>query len=495
MTVGRLIGIDVGGTFTDILCVGADRSTRSFKFASDSAGLRHFLSTEMPPAAGDELRYGTTTALNALLTGRVPSTGLIVTAGFRDLLETARLPASTRQQSSTDLPAHLIPLEWVREVKARMSSDGAVRTSLEAGAVARIARDYAAAGIETVAVALLHSHRNPAHERAVAEIFTRVAPDVTVVLSSDVLPELREYERALATALNACLIPELRAHLSELQSLSPQPDRICLMQSNGRVVDIADALAQPLGTALGGPAAAVVGARALAAELGIADAITLDVGGTSTEVALLRDADFRLTTARKVAGFPLRFPMIDVLSIGAGGGSIARAASDRRWHVGPDSVGADPGPACYGRGGKLPTLTDAHLVLGRLPPHLLGGQIILDAAAALTAMADLGRGRALDAYAAAGGVLRIATHEMCGAVRRIAAERGVDPRTHPLIALGGAGPLHAAELAELLGMCSVLIPPQPGLAAAGWRWHLRRCPGWRGWPTRDVRSCRWSNAT
>ena len=344
---------------------------------------------------------------------------------------------------------------------------GAERTAIDRVQVEGIAREYVAAGIGVVAVALLHSYLNPEHEDAIAAIFAGAAPAIEIVRSSAVLPELREYERTLAAVLNACLIPVLTEHLASLRGAPGNaPARIWLMQSNGGLASAESVSQQPLTTALSGPCAAVVGMRWLGEQSGFADMITLDVGGTSTDVALITDAKYALTTAGTVAGFPIKTPMLDVLSIGAGGGSIAREAADHRWHVGPESAGALPGPVCYGRGGEVPTLTDAQLVLGRIPDALLGGSLPLDRERATSVLDDFGRVRGFDAMRTARGILEIASHNMCGAIRRVSVSRGYDPAAHVLLAMGGAGPLHAAELAELLGMTLVVVPPQPGLAAA-----------------------------
>ena len=469
MAGSRLISIDVGGTFTDVLCVNELGELQSFKLPSVTPdGFAEMLTASLgQTAASDELLYSTTVTLNSLLGGELPNVGLIVTAGFRDILETARLPESAGEAPPSRLPRHLVNLEWVREINARLEATGAERTPIDRAEVEGIANEYVAAGIGVVAISLLHSYLDPTHEEAVAAIFAEVAPRIEVVLSSTVLPELREYERTLATALNACLIPALAAHLDSLrQTTQATPPRIWLMQSNGGLASAESVVHQPLTTALSGPGAAVVGMRWLGEKSGFNNLITLDVGGTSTDVALISDGRYTLTTAGSVAGFPLKTPMLDVLSIGAGGGSIAHQAADTRWHVGPESAGATPGPACYGRGGEAPTLTDAQLILGRIPSALLGGSVPLDTERAKHVLETFGRSRGLDALSTARGILEIASHNMCGAIRRVSVARGHDPAAHVLLAMGGAGPLHAAELAELLGMTTVVVPPQPGLAAA-----------------------------
>jgi N-methylhydantoinase A len=462
------VSVDVGGTFTDVLCVDATGKTGSYKLPSVApdklaALLEQSIGTS---SARDELLYSTTVTLNGLLGGDLPPVGLIVTKGFREILETARLPPSAGNAPPSALPRRLVALEWVNEVNARLEANGTEREVVDREQVETLARDYLAAGISVVAVALLHSYLNPMHENAVATIFSEVAPTIEVVRSSVVLPESREYERTLATVLNACLIPVLQSHLEGLVKSPSAAPQIWLMQSNGGLASSTSLTQQPLSTALSGPGAAVVGMRWLGETSGYENLITLDVGGTSTDVAVIKDARYSLTTSGEVAGFPIKTPMLDVLSIGAGGGSIAREAADRRWHVGPESAGASPGPACYSTGGEAATLTDAQLVLGRIPDALLGGSVPLDRARALEVLTELGRKRGFDALRAARGILEIASHNMCGAIRRVSVLRGHDPSAYSLLAMGGAGPAHAAEVAELLGMKTVIVPPQPGLAAA-----------------------------
>ncbi len=465
----RIISVDVGGTFTDALYVDENGELNSYKLPS---AIPQTMSNLLARTLGnttsaDELLYSTTATLNSLLGGELPDVGLIVTSGFRDILETARLPSSSQSASANQLPRRLVTLEWVSEIDARLEADGKQRIAVDVDQVRAIAREYDAAGVSVVAVALLHSYLNAAHELEVASIFSEAAPNITVVLSSAVLPELREYERTLATALNACLIPVLDQHLDGLQSdANGNAPGVWLMQSDGGLANAVSVAHRPLATALSGPGAAVVGMRWLGEVSGYNDIITLDVGGTSTDVALIKDGRYALTTSGEVAGFPVKTPMLDVLSIGAGGGSIARQAADRRWHVGPESAGAEPGPACYGRGAQDPTLTDAQLVLGRLPNALLGGSVPLDVSRSRAALETFGAARDFDVTRTARGILEIASHNMAGAIRRVSVLRGHDPGDCALLAMGGAGPSHAAELAELLSMPTVVVPPQPGLAAA-----------------------------
>jgi N-methylhydantoinase A len=462
------ISIDIGGTFIDVLLEHADGRIASRKLLHDEQAPAAIVATALADlgcTAGEavELLYSSTAALNSLLTGSLPAIGLIVTSGFRDLMETARYaPASVESPT----PRRLVALEHVREISARMAPDGSERRAVVEQEIVEIAEIYRALGIKVVAVALIHSYANLVHEQRVRAIFDGVAPEIRVVLSAEVLPELREYERALATCLNAALVPILEEHVAQFSAATDRGAALYMMQASGGLSSAVRAAMRPLTTVLAGPGAAVVGMSWLGQESGYGDLITLDIGGTSTDVAVVQGGMVGLTTAGKVAGFPLKLPLVDVLSIGAGGGSVASVAPDGRWHVGPGSAGAAPGPVCYGRGGTAVTLTDAELVLGRLPEALLGGTLPLDIDAATRALTAFGQPRGLDALATARGILEIASHAICGAIRRVAMLRGCDPRLLTLFAMGGAGPLHAAELATLLGVQAVVVPPQPGLAAA-----------------------------
>ena len=478
MALTMKAAIDIGGTFTDVIAIDETGAIASAKIPTKQDDLSQcFLSgvkaaidsADAGTARPDELLYSTTLALNALLTHELPRIGLIVNAGFRELMETARLPTPMNDVADTRQPlaSRLVSLELVREINARLDADGKVRRAVDALEVAELANWYRTREITIVAVSLLHSYLDPSQEREVAAIFSEVAPDIDVVQSSEILPELREYERTLAACLNASLMPAMKDHVGRVvedSEFSGVP--LLVMKSSGGLSSSRLAMKKPLTTALSGPSAAVVGMAWLGRQIGFDDLITLDIGGTSTDVALIGRGHYALTMHGEIAGFPFKTPMIDVLTIGAGGGSIASQASDERWHVGPASAGADPGPVCYGRGGRNVTVTDAQLVLGRLPNALLGGDLPLDRDAAGKALEAFGAHRTFNAVKSARGILEIATYNMCGAIRRISVQRGHDPKDYALLAMGGAGPLHAAELASLLGIETIVIPPQPGLAAA-----------------------------
>jgi N-methylhydantoinase A len=354
----------------------------------------------------------------------------------------------------------------VLEVRERVGHGGAVLTPLDEASVHDVAETLRDMDVQAVAICLLHSFSYPAHERRVAELLRAVLPDVAVTASVDVLPVVREYERSLASVMNAGVMPAVTTYVQRLQRRLADADiaaPLLLMQSNGGVAGAATITRAPALTVLSGPAAGVVGARNVAAAAGIGDIITVDIGGTSADICLLRSGRIALTQRGHIGGWPLPLPMVDMVTIGAGGGSIARL-SDGALMVGPASAGASPGPACYGAGGAQATVTDAHLVLGHLPASLLGGRMRLDAALAECAIRErVAEPLGLSLHDAARGILAIADSNMVGAIRVVSVERGHDPRDFTLVAFGGAGPLHGCALAELLGVERVLVPPAPGV--------------------------------
>lgn len=470
------IGIDTGGTFTDVVAVDEHGRTWQKKVPSTPAdfstcfmnGVEAILK-EQPTGRIGLLLHGTTVATNALLEEQLPRIGLIVTQGFREILETTQYSGHGEAESSLHRSPRLVPLEYVREIDERIDAQGRVRTALDTDAIRALAQWFKTQGISTVAVALLHSYVNPTHEQQVKALVQAEWNGLSVVLSSDVLPESHEYERTITTCLNAVLMPVIGDYLQKLQRqlrergwLAP----LLLMQSSGGLVSAQAAREKPLTTALSGPSAAVMGMAWLSTHVGFFNVITLDMGGTSTDVALVKDGTPLRTTTGQVHIYPLRMPTLDIVSIGAGGGSIASWSPEGRLLVGPRSAGAEPGPVCYARGGHAVTVTDAQLVLGRLPERLLGDALSLDRQAAEDALAVLGKKKGLSAVATAAGIIQIANQNMCGAIRQVSVRRGHDPREYVLFAAGGAGPLHATELAELLGIATVLIPPSPGLTAA-----------------------------
>lgn len=469
----KFIGIDVGGTFTDFVLLenGKIRVHKSPTTPDDqSQGIVAGLA-EMGDTNGAEIVHGTTAATNALLERKGARTALLTTAGFADVIEIGRQNRPQLYALHQQRPPSLVPAELRYEAFERLDVDGHPLIPLDETALEELARQMAAAQPESIAVVFLFSYRNPAHEERAAEIVRRHLPDATLSLSSHILPEYREYERTATTVVNAYVQPLAERYLGRLSSaLGGTPIRV--MQSNGGAIGIEQAGAEPARLVLSGPAGGVVGAFAAAAqalETPAPHIITFDMGGTSTDVALCPGAIPR-TGESEIAGLPLRLPVIDIHTVGAGGGSLAFVDAGGGMRVGPQSAGAVPGPVCYGRGGTQPTVTDANLVLGRLDGgNFLGGSgaVGLDAEAALAALTRLGN--ELSGYSpqeAALGVIRIANATMERALRRVSVERGHDPRNFALIPFGGAGPLHACDLASSLGVQKILIPPSPGVLSA-----------------------------
>ncbi|HZO62374.1 MAG TPA: hydantoinase/oxoprolinase family protein [Gaiellaceae bacterium] len=476
---GISVGVDVGGTFTDLAAI-VDGELVTVKVPSVPGEQAVGISAALAAAGldGDAigvLAHGTTVATNALLERRGARTALVTTEGFRDVIEIGRQNRASLYDLTAHRPAPLVPRELRFVVRERMGPEGVV-VPLDAGSLRSAVAALASADVEAVAVCLLFSFRHPAHEQAVGRALREALPGVRVSLSSELLPEFREYERCSTTVANAYLAPALSAYLEEIR---PRP---LVMQSSGGVTDAAAAAARPAACVLSGPAAGVVGAAFVARASGFDDVLTFDMGGTSTDVAAVLGGEAQVTAESVVAGVPIRFPMVDVHTIGAGGGSIAWLDDGGALRVGPRSAGARPGPACYGLGGGAPTVTDANLVLGHLADGaVLGGEVTLDRALAEQALAELpvdeisqkrstpglrDRDVTQRALAAAGGVVRVVDAEMARALRVVSVERGIDPRGLALVAFGGAGPLHACSLAEDLGMERVLVPEASGVLSA-----------------------------
>jgi N-methylhydantoinase A len=458
---GISVGVDVGGTFTDLVAIvdGELVAAKVPSIAGDEArGVAEALAAaEVDPEAVEVLAHGTTVATNALLERRGARTALVTTEGFRDVLEIGRQNRASLYDLSAHRPAPLVPRELRFTVRERMGPEG-VLLPLDDESLQETVRAVVAAGVEAVAVCLLFSFLHPEHERIVGEAIQAALPCVRLSLSCELLPEFREYERSSTTVANAYLAPSLSAYL---ELIEPRP---LVMQSSGGVVDVATAAARPASCVLSGPAAGVVGAAFVAGAAGFEDGISFDMGGTSTDVALVLCGAAQVTSESVVAGVPIRFPMVDVHTIGAGGGSIAWLDDGGALRVGPRSAGARPGPACYGRGGDAPTVTDANLALGYLADAaVLGGEVVLDHALAETALSRLPGASAVES---ALGVLRVVEADMARALRVVSVERGIDPRGLSLVAFGGAGPLHACALAEELGMERVLVPLASGVLSA-----------------------------
>ena len=471
------LAIDVGGTFTDVTFADAvtgatwvakTPSTPANLADGFIAGVRKVLSIAgYAPADVIRVLHGTTTATNAILEGKTPPTALITTAGFKYVLEIGRhdIPRHGNLYGWSK-PTRPVTPDRIFEVTERLDASGAVLTPLDEDEARRVAHQIAQLGVPAVAVVFLHAYADPRHEQRMRELLHEVYPDALVSLSSEVLPQFREFERSMATVLNAAVMPPISRYVSVLRdALDGDGVRapLLIMKSDGGVTSAATCLRQPVQTVLSGPAAGVLGAVGAVRAAGFANIISIDVGGTSADICLVREGRPEITKDGTIGPFPLKLPIIDINTIGAGGGSIA-TASGGRLTVGPRSAGAEPGPVCYGRGGTEPTVTDAHLVLGRIPSALLGGEIALDAAAARRAIETRIAGPLrLGVEEAAAGIVEIVDNNMARAIRAVSVGRGHDPRGFTLVAFGGAGPLHACRLAELLDIPTVVIPPRPGV--------------------------------
>jgi N-methylhydantoinase A len=501
------IGIDTGGTFTDVVAVvidAAGRTTRRISTKTPStpadpsiAFLRGIAAALDLLAAGppqvESVRHGTTVATNHLLQGAVSSLGLITTEGYESILEIARqsVPDGYGNSYFWVKPPRIVPADLVRTVGGRLDAAGLeIRPFDEASAVAAV-RFLRARKVAAIGVCLLHSYTDDRHELALERVIRREYPDAVLSLSSRVLPEYREYERAMTTLVDAAVKPTVASYVSTIQRRLDELDpgrRIpfSIMRSNGGVLSAAEVVEQPISTVLSGPAAGVLGAAAIAARAGLESVVTCDGGGTSTDVAVVLAGRPSVTTDASVGQFPVRVPMVDVVTVGAGGGSIAWVSPEGTLKVGPRSAGADPGPVCYGRGGTDPTVTDAALLLGRIPPHLLGGGVPLDPAAAGGAIGRVAAELGLTAEDGAAGILEIFAWNQANALRRITTGRSLDVRDFPLVTFGGSGSLLACRLLDLLGAPTVLVPPDPGnVSAYGLLTVDVRCDDVRTWVARD----------
>lgn len=474
--MGTAIGIDIGGTFTDVVVLG-EGAVRLYKFPSVRhdpaqgvlAALRELVNRgEIQPETVDRIAHGSTVATNAVLEGKLARTTLVTTAGFRDVLEIGRQNRLSPYDLFFERPPPIVPRALRFEVPERVAADGRVVRPLERGAVERLLPVLRQAGVQAVAVSFLFSFLRPEHEREAGEVLAQLG--VPVTLSSDLLPEFREYERTSTTVLSAALRPLIGGYLSALEAGAARlglPARWQIMQSSGTIARAETAEREPVRILLSGPAAGVEGARQVGLRSGFPNLITLDMGGTSCDVALVQGGTVTRTVGGTVGGHPVALPTVDVHTIGAGGGSVARLDPGGALRVGPESAGADPGPACYGRGGQEPTVTDAHLVLGHLLADFpLGGLPPLDLDGARRAVGRIADRLRITVEEAALGILEVVDAAMERAIRVISVERGHDPRRFALLGFGGAGPLHAVSLARRLGIPKVLIPPTAGVLSA-----------------------------
>ncbi|MCC7047343.1 MAG: hydantoinase/oxoprolinase family protein [Alphaproteobacteria bacterium] len=474
---GSIVGIDVGGTFTDLIAI--DPATRAVRVAKvpTTVDNQAFGVLAAIKASGDDPRdlsaivHGTTTTTNALLERKIARCGLITTKGFRDSLELGRRTRPT-PYGLTGQFRPLIPRELRAEVPERMDADGKMVTPLDEAAVATAAKSLLAQGCEAVVIHFLHSYINPAHERRAGEIVRALWPNAYVTLGSAILSEYREYERGVTAAVNASVQPVLHRYITrlgdELRSKGFAHE-LLVMQGNGGTVSSRIVAEAAVNTVMSGPASGVMAAAYTGRQAGYPDLITYDMGGTSSDVGLIQGGVPRVSAELELEyAMPIHVPMVDVHTIGAGGGSIAHIDDSGMLRVGPESAGAKPGPICYGRGGTRPTITDANLFLGRLNPK---GLLAVDSPVSMRTIADalvaeVGRALGLDAEGSAAAIVRVANDKMAGAVRMVSLAKGHDPRDFALFAFGGAGPLHAAALARELGIPRLLIPARPGITNA-----------------------------
>src|SRR6201997_2116389 len=479
------VGVDSGGTFTDICLFEEDEGrVEVWKVSSTpddpSRGIAQGVDEGMrrvAPEAGDRpaatvsyFGHGTTVATNALIQHKGVPTGLVTTDGFRDLLEIGRQKRPDLYDIFADKPLTLVQRDLRLGVAERVRHDGSVEIALDEKAVRAAARKLRAAGVSAVAISLLYSFVRPEHERRAKEIVREEYPEAFICTSHEIAPEFREFERLSTSVVNAYLGPVMKRYIDRLAlrltslGMSGTPH---LTQSNGGVIGFETAAEKPVRTVLSGPSTGVVGAQAIGRAAGLPDLITFDMGGTSTDVALLKAGEARLTSEAIVHGHPIKAPMLDIHTVGAGGGSIAYVDSGGLLKVGPRSAGAFPGPVCYGKGNTEPTVTDANIVLQTLNPrYLLGGRMPVRQDLSRDAIGKLAQRLGLGLMETAQGIISVVTANMAKAIRVILVQRGHDPRDYTLMAFGGAGPLHAARLAKELDIKRILVPRNPGILCA-----------------------------
>src|SRR6266511_1359994 len=507
------IGVDTGGTFTDVVAFDEDSgevvTTKTPSTPADPAqgfmdGIRKVLARLGDGGTGEDVTavcHGTTVATNLLLEGKVDRLGFVTTEGFEFLLEIARqsVPDGYGNSYFWVKPPRIVPADLVRTVGGRLDHRGAELRPFDEPGARSVARWFRGRGVVAIGVCFLHAYANPDHEERMRAVLEAEHPDAVVSLSSEVLREYREYERAMTTLVDAAVKPRvsryvatIRRRLAEFAGPAAQPVAAAtsqrssvpflIMKSNGGVVPADEVVHQPITTVLSGPAAGALGAalvaRAAASEhsgprgfagrpgLSVDKVLTLDGGGTSTDVSVVLHGEPTLTTEGTVGAYPSKIPMIDIVTVGAGGGSIAWLSRDGTLKVGPRSAGADPGPLCYKRGGTEPTVTDAHAVLGRIPPHLLGGEVPLDVSAARDGLAALGEKLSMDVERLAAGILEISAWNQANALRQVTVKRGLDVRDFTLVTFGGSGSLLLCRLADILDLPAVVVPRDPGNLSA-----------------------------
>ncbi|WP_339234497.1 hydantoinase/oxoprolinase family protein [Oceanobacillus sp. FSL W7-1281] len=479
--MGYRIGIDVGGTFTDV-CIFDEQSGKIliYKLSSTnkdpSTAIIDGINTIMEEnnllkSDINYLVHGTTVGTNAAIQRTGAKTGLLTTSGFRDIVEIARQTRPSLYDLTEDKPEQLIKRRLRKEVDERILHDGSIYKKIDVEEAKKPVTELIEEGIESIAVCFLHSYINPEHEKVIKNIINETYPNVFVSISSEVLPEYREYERLSTTILNSYIGPVVSDYINRFENnlknngIDVNP---YISQSSGGTMSTSTTKKNPVRTALSGPSAGVSGAIYVSELAGFENIITLDMGGTSTDVCLIQDLKANSATGKKVAGFPVNLPMIDIHAVGAGGGSIAWIDSGGVLKVGPHSAGAEPGPVSYGLGGEEPTVTDANILLRRLnPKEILGGKMKVDSAGAHQAVDNkLAKPLNMENNKVAQGIIKVINSNIMRAVRVVSVERGHNPRDFTLVAYGGAGPLHAVDVARELGMKTVLIPESPGILCA-----------------------------
>ncbi|MCD1286880.1 MULTISPECIES: hydantoinase/oxoprolinase family protein [unclassified Brevibacterium] len=482
------IGIDTGGTFTDIVAfdetTGTLTTTKTPSTPSNPAdgfinGIDKVLALLGDTVSAEHISavsHGTTVATNQLLEGKLDRLGFITTEGYEFILEIARqaVPDGYGNSYFWVKPDRIVPADLVKTVSGRFDFEGKEVRPFDDSQAREVAQWFKDQGIMTLGVNFLHAYANPVHEQRMREILTEVHPDATVSLSSEVLREYREYERSMTTLVDAAVKPKVSMYVRNIHDrldayTGVEEDSTLpfyIMKSNGGVLSAEEVVHQPITTVLSGPAAGALGAGLIAREAGFDKVLTCDGGGTSTDVTVVIDGEPALTTEGSVGVYPSKIPMIDVVTVGAGGGSIAWTTPEGQLKVGPQSAGADPGPICYGNGGAEPTITDAHVFLGRIPPHLLGGEIPLNIDAAKSGIADIATRLGLSEEKAATGILEISAWNQANALRQVSVQRGLDVRDFMLTTFGGSGSLLACTLVDVLDLAGVVVPLNPGNVSA-----------------------------
>ena len=476
------LGVDVGGTFTDLLVID-ETSGRTWRDKVPStphdpseaviAGARQLCDRAgITPQELELFLHGTTVATNAVLEHKIARVGLIVTEGYRHILQIARslVPGGLAAWIIWPKPEPMAPLEATIEAPERMGADGEIVRPLDEAGLRRNLQRMRDEQVEAVTVCLINSYMNAAHERRVAEIVSEEMPGIPVSISADILPEMQEYERALTTVANSAVRPTVSRYIGNLERelrAWGSDAKLSLLRSDGGLMSAEKSCEAPVNLLMSGPAGGVAGAVFVAKSAGLPNVLTLDMGGTSTDVALIEDYQARLRRETSVGHLTVRASSLDVKTVGAGGGSIATVPElTKALRVGPQSAGAVPGPAAYGRGGELPTVTDANVVLGYLPENLLGGTFKLDRAASSRAVQTIADALGITLMEAAAGIVSIVNETMYGALRLVSVQQGYDPRDFALMAFGGAGPLHGNAMGVLMGSWPVVIPPSPGVLCA-----------------------------